>query len=71
MDVRTQRKFWAEYWVACDIPITMQPGRVLENLLPEDNFPKMPRTIGSFIDQLAQERKGVSYLACNDCWVPG
>lgn len=71
MDAVTQRRFWGEYWIATDIPLSMQPGGALENLLPDENFPKIPVTLGAFIDMLARERQGVSYLACDDCWMPG
>jgi hypothetical protein len=70
-DQFTARKFWREFWVACDIPLSFQPGGSLENLLPDENFPKMPRTILEFIDQVAEDRRGTSYLACDECWSPG
>ncbi len=71
LNTEEQRKFWAEFWIACDIPTTMHPGGTLENILPDSTFPKMPRTVGDFINEVAEERKGVFYWACDDCWVPG
>lgn len=70
-DVFTARKFWSEFWVACDVPLFLQPGHSLENLLPDENFPRMPQTILEFIDEVAADRTGTLYRACDDCWSPG
>ncbi len=65
------RTFWREFWVACDIPLFLQPGGSFENLVPDSNFPKIPNTLLEFIDEVANDRRGISYLACDDCWSPG
>ena len=67
----TARRFWREFWVAFDIPPSFQPGGSLENLLPDSDFPPMPKTLLEFIDEVASDRQGTLYLACDDCWCPG